>query len=429
MYLFFHKPTLLSLMLAFLSASFLWSQSRSTLSLPEAYELTEKQYPILKNGSLLDQLYQIDLKKLDISQLPTIELKADGRIQSEVTQLPGEGLPIQTDLPLYSIKTFVEANYTIYDGGIPEIQKELKAAQLLADQQSLEVEKYSLRNQINQLFLGTLLLREQIKLLDITLEDLDARKERVQAGVTFGTVLESEVSKIKVRSLEIEAEKSNLISTEKGLVATLEALTGEAIDQTVRLELPDLPSPRYIPEIKRPEQTFFQLQKQALLANEKLLEAARKPKLGAYVQAGVGYPNPVNFLDDAFAPFAIGGVRFQWAITDWDKQKTDTERLTIAAQQFDNQQETFEYKLNTLTGKYLSDLDRLEEQIEKDREIADLQATILQQLAAQLEGGVITSTDYINQANLELAARQKLELHKTQLLQVQLDYLNSRGGF
>ncbi len=407
-------------------ASFLSAQV-TDLSLLEAYQLVEAQYPNLKNSALLDELHRIDFKKLDIAQLPDIQWKADGRIQSEVTKLGGEGLPFQTDLPLYSLKTYLEANYVLYDGGLQEAQQEQLATQLLADKQSLEVEKYGLRERVNQLFVAVLLHRQQVKLLDITLEDLAARRAIIAAGVEYGTVLESEVAKIKVRELEIEAEKSNLLLSEKGSIAMLAALTGTEMSQQVVLGLPALPAKEFIPELNRPEQTLFQLQKQALLSQEKLLDMDNKPKVAAFAQAGVGYPNPLNFLDNDFAPFALGGIRFQWKITDWDKAELDKERLSIAAQQIDNQRATFEHNLNTQMGQYLAEVERLQAQIQKQETIAALQADILKQLAAQLEHGVITATDYLTQANAALLARQKLEVFRLQLLKVQLVFLNNRG--
>ena len=407
-------------------ASFLIAQI-TDLSLSQAYELVEAQYPNLKNGALLDELHRIDLKKLDIAQLPDIQWKADGRIQSEVPKIGGEGIPFQTDLPLYSLKTYLEANYLIYDGGLNTAQQEQLATQLLADKQSLEVEKYSLRERVNQLFVAILLNRQQTKLLNITLEDLAARRAVIAAGVENGVVLESEVTKIKVRELEIEAEKSNLLLSEKGSIAMLAALTGEEMSQQVALKLPALPAKEFIPDLNRPEQSLFQLQKQALLSQEKLLDMDNKPKVAAFAQAGVGYPNPLNFLDNGFAPFALGGIRFQWKITDWDKAKLDKERLSLAAQKIGNQRATFEYQLNTQTGQYLIEVERLQAQIQKQEAIANLQADILKQLAAQLEHGVITATDYLIQANAALLARQKLEVFRLQLLKVQLDFLNSRG--
>ena len=51
------------------------------------------------------------------------------------------------------------------------------------------------------------------------------------------------------------------------------------------------------------------------MENSKVLDAKRKPKLFAYGQAGLGYPNPLNFLDSDLAPYALGGLTFIWPLT------------------------------------------------------------------------------------------------------------------
>ena len=48
--------------------------------------------------------------------------------------------------------------------------------------------------------------------------------------------------------------------------------------------------------------------------------------------------------------------------------------------------------------------------------------------AAQLENGVLSAHDYINQVNAEDQARQSLILHQTQLLQAQYNYQNTVGN-
>ena len=94
----------------------------------------------------------------------------------------------------------------------------------------------------------------------------------------------------------------------------------------------------------------------------------------------------------------------------------------------DNQLETFEHNLNLTDGKFREDILKLEKQLIRDEEIAQLQNKILKQLSVQLENGVITVNDYLIQSNAELRARQQLQLHKTQLTQIKIDYLTQRGA-
>ena len=415
-------------MLLLATAKAVSGQQRSELTLTEAYALLEDNYPLLKNIPLTEAAYQAEINQLRSARKPTIQFKTDATLQSEQPGLDDtEQVPLQIDLPLYSAKSYLEARYALYDGGLNRAQREQKEAQQRVDLQSLETERYTLRERVNQLFVGYLLNQKQTVILQTTLSDLQARRKALEAGLQYGTVLPSEVAQLRVRELEIEAQRSDLQYVNQGLLTTLSDLTGVVLSPETTLILPELPEPTTVPTLSRPEQVLFQQKKQALLANEELIAASRRPTLGFFAQGGVGYPNPLNFFDNQTAPYGMAGLNFQWNLINWKKQQHQREALSLQAQQIANQEETFTFNVNTQTGEYLATVARLTQQIENDQEIVELQADVLRQLAAQLEGGVITTTDYLAQVNAELQARQQLELHRIQLVRAQLEFLTDRG--
>lgn len=403
----------------------------SELSLDRAYELLEGRYPALKDGEILTDIHQKTQLKLDKDRLPAVFLKADGRLQSQSVQLDvpdGAMLPFDINLPLYSAKSYLEGQYMILDGGVNKAQKHLAEVQLKADLQSIEINRFSLRERINQLFVNIVILREQAKLFDISLADLAERKAIVEAGVEEGVLLGSELSRLRVKELEIKALQDNVHYKLQGLVNTLSQLLGTELVDSVRLDFPSFADPRQIQPIERPEQQLFQLQQEAIMANAMLIDAAKKPKLSAFAQGGVGYPNPLNFLENATAPYGVVGLQFNWRITDWKRSHLDKEMLALNAQRLQNARETFEFNLSTREASYLAEVTRLQKQLIRDQEIVELQGAILTQLADQLDGGVITSSDYVTQVNAELSARQNRLIHETELLKLQLEFWNERGG-
>jgi len=406
------------------------AQPLEKLSLVEAYDLLEANYPILQNAAIHTDILQADLAKLDAARLPSLQWKADGRLQSESTQLDAEGamLPFEINQPLVAVRSYVEANYVALDGGANEAQRQLKRIQTAVNQQETEVERFHLRERINQLFLSVTLLRAHSDLLDLSLENLAARKEQIAAGVEFGTILESELSKIEVRELELLTKKDQLEYQLAGAIQTLEQLTGAELSEQINLQFPELPEPTEIPDIHRPEQELFQLQREAILAQSELIDTERRPKLHLFAQAGLGYPNPLNILDNELAPFALVGAGFSWQITDWKKNDLDKQILSLQAQKLDNAEQTFEFNLETREAQYRSTIERLQAQIQRNEQIARLQADILQQVAAQVDEGVINSSDYLEQLNAELAARQNVVIHELELLQTQLQFWNERGA-
>ena len=410
--------------------NFVYAQSLDTLSLVEAFELAEENYPLLKNKMLLQEATSLKIENLSQSRLPTIEWKTDATLQSETVEFPDDAIvPIKLELPLFNAKTYLEGQYLIYDGGINSAQKEIERLQLEAEKQSIEVDLNTLKTQINQSFIGVLLSKEQIALLEVTRKDLAIRKQALEAGVRHGVVLESEVDKLLVKELELIAEIEKVESDIKALIAVLEKFVGVELKDELVLVLPNMDNFQLDIGLDRPEQELLRLQKQALLANESLITGVKKPKLGAFVQAGVGYANPLNLFDTSISPYAIGGLSFSWNLFDWGQSDRDRQLLTIQSQMIDNQLETFEHNLSLTDGKFREDISKLEKQLSRDEEIAALQNKILKQLAVQLEHGVITVNDYLLQSNAELRARQQLQLHKTQLIQIKIDYLTKQGAF
>jgi outer membrane protein TolC len=305
----------------------------------------------------------------------------------------------------------------------------LKEVDLQRDLQTVEVTRFALRERINKYIVGIILLREQSKLFGFTLEDLATRKGNVEAAVEFGVMLPSEITKMEVKELEIKAQENNLDYKLDGLVRSLSDLLGVPLARDVEFKLPEFPESDLLPNINRPETKMFQVQRKAILARSDLLEVALQPKLSAYAQAGLGYPNPLNILDNGIAPFGIIGLQLNWQITDWKKNKVERDVLSLQASKLENAEETFEFNMRSKEANYLSEVNRLKAQIEFDKDIADLQGAILEQLAAQLDEGVITSADYVSQTNAELIARQNLLVNQTELLKTQLEFWNDRGVF
>ncbi len=243
-----------------------------------------------------------------------------------------------------------------------------------------------------------------------------------------GTVLESELTKIDIKLLELRSQQESLGYKLKGLHESLEDLLDIKLIDEVELVFPMLSSPSQIPTIQRPEQQLFGLQRQAVWANTDLIQSARKPRLTAFAQGGVGYPNPLNLFDTNVSPYGLVGFQFSWRLTDWGKSKLQKEVLSLQANRINHAEETFLFNLDTREAAYSSSVASLENQIARDREIAVLQAQVLTQMAAQLDEGVITSSDYILQVNAELRSRQNLAIHQAELTKVQLEFMTERGG-
>ena len=407
------------------------SDKMVSLSLTEAYDLLEERYPLLRNGDLLQQIGQNQHAQIDAESKPVISLKADGRLQSETINLESDNpmMPLSISRPLVSAQTYLDASYLLLDGGLKEARQNLVAAQTKTELQQQEVDRFQLRERVNQLFLTISALREQEILFDLSLKDLAARKEQVQAGVEYGVLLPTELTQLLVKEQELLAQQDNLNYQITGAIQSMEQLLDVQLSPSVDLTYPALGATDLLPAIQRPEQQLFQLKQEAVLAQVQLAESERKPKLQLFAQAGIGYPNPLNLLDGNVAPYGLVGAGFSWKLLDWDKTRLQKETFQLQATQLQNARETFEFNLSQGEAQYRAEVDRINAQIIRDEKIATLQAEILEQMAVQLDEGVITSADYVNQLNAELRSRQNKAVHQVQLLQTQLNFWNNRGGY
>jgi outer membrane protein TolC len=414
------------LLVLFLPPGF--TQTDKSLALEECYKKAMESYPLTAKTGLLQQASGLKLEQLDAARRPVIDWQGQASYQSETVQFPFELPGVKPiELPLFRAQTSINAGYTIYDGGMAEAQKALERAGLLAEQQSVAVDLERLKDRINDYFFGVLMLREKVKILETSLNNLQTKIATLAAGVSHGAVLESEVDKLRVEALRLQSQLEETRAQARGLLSVLSELIDEPLDEEVVLEMPDLAVLDYSMPLQRSELRLFDLQKEKILAGEGVIAARWKPKAGAFLQAGVGYPNPLNFFDDNISPFAIGGVQFTWTLFDWKQASRDRQLLTVQSRIVDNQRAVFEKNIQVLDGKFLEDIKAVENLIERDRQIEALQEKILQQASSQLDNGVITSTEYLDQVNAEIQARLSLEIHMLQLRQIKVNYLTLKG--
>jgi hypothetical protein len=86
----------------------------------------------------------------------------------------------------------------------------------------------------------------------------------------------------------------------------------------------------------------------------------------------------------------------------------------------------FNTKISQLQQK--ESVQKFDSLIEKDNSIIELRSSVKKAAFAQLENGVLSAHDYINQVIAEDQARQNKIIHEVQLLQAQYSYQNITGN-
>lgn len=415
--------TLSSLMLT------LVAQTDPGLQLSECQDLAIARYPLQKQKPLLREATQLKIEQLDAQRMPTIDWNARATYQSETVSLPFT-LPGQEDaftVPKLNGQSSLNASYLLYDGGLSVASKDLQQLVLEKDLQTLEVALFPIKEQVQQLYFGILLARAQDEVLANTLADLRQRQANLTAAAKHGVVLSINISKLEVEMVKLAKRRLDIQGHEESLLALLGDWIGQPLSVETPLTTPTLTEVTFTEASRRPELSLFQQQKALVLEESKLLEIKRKPKVSAFVQAGVGYANPLNFFDTNLSPFAIGGVNFHWNIWDGKQSQKQKDWLSVQSQLIETQAETFQFQQDLLDQQYQKKADAINALMIQDRQLIALQGEILQQVNAQLTQGVITSTEYISELNTQVNAQLELALHELQLKELKVQYLIKKG--
>ena len=197
------------------------------------------------------------------------------------------------------------------------------------------------------------------------------------------------------------------------------------LDETTSLIKPA--APVIADNINRPELLFYDYQKRNYDLQDEMLKTNLRPKFSFFVQGGYGRPG-LNFLNNDFEWYYIGGLRLSWNLGSWYTLKNQREILGINRTTLDIQKETFLFNTRITQKQQNADVEKYLSLVKKDDAIITLRESVKNAASAQLENGVLSAHDYVTEVNSENEARQNLILHEMQLLQAQYNYQNTMGN-
>lgn len=137
------------------------AQPPSYLTIEESYKLATKNYPLVKQIALIDKTKQYSIENAAKGYLPPLSINGQGTYQSAVTQI---SIPhvITTSLSKDQYRIYGELYQSLTDGATIKQQQGLAKANSETEHQKIEVELYKMKDRINQIFLGILLIDGQI---------------------------------------------------------------------------------------------------------------------------------------------------------------------------------------------------------------------------------------------------------------------------
>lgn len=394
--------------------------SSQVITLDEIQKKAESNYPAVAQYGIIEKTKDFSISNANRAFLPQGTLSAQATWQSDVTHIDidlPEGMPpLEIPVPDQDqYRVVAELNQLIWDGGNVSAQKKSLKANAELEKKQLETEIYALRERVNNLYFGILLMKGNLQQQEILESELQRNYKNVQTFVQNGVANEADLSVVKVEQLKTGQQRIQLESTLDAYVRMLSVLAGESLDKDMTFTKPDPDTELMSPSINRPELKMFDAQEVAIESQRSLLKARNMPKLGAFAQGGYGKPG-LNMFDTDFSTYFLGGIRLTWNFSNLYTLNNDKKKIDLQRQKVNIQRETFLYNLNTQIPQQQMEIEKYRRTMTDDNEIIRHQTLIREAAEVKVENGTLTVSDLMKEINAEEAVKQAKRLHEIQYL-------------
>ena len=394
------------------------------ISLDSCIQWTKRNYPIYKQSELYKTQQAINVSAIREAWLPKLNLNATGTYQSEVVQfnIPG----FTTNFPHDAYLGSLAMEQLVFDGGIGKRQQRLEEINTEIETQKNTIELYKTADRVNQVYLGILLAKENIAMLELFNDNLSKRSANVSTAVSNGLMLQTNLVEIEVELLKTQ---QNLIEAKEnlnGLCATLSLMTGKTISSTTELSNAPAGGNSMVMTIMRPETKLLVIQEALLDERYKLATNVALPKIYLGAVGNYGRPGP-NFINQELRFFGSGSIALRWNISLLYGLGREQRKFDLNKKMIEIQREQLNRNIETSLASYTSQLAALDQMMNLDGIILQKKAEISAVSASQLENGNITSTVYLMQLNDEMAARLNMKIHEIKRMNAWSNYNITMG--
>ncbi len=381
----------------------------------------EKQAQSYRSSSELAE------KKINTNWYPKFVVDGNFTYQNEnisiPVALPGAEAPA---VPLNFNRLLVNFNQTIYDGSVTANQKKLEASKYSILEEKIESEKVQLKSKVISLYMSILLTNDRLEIIKAKKGVVEDRLKMMKGGEEFGTIPLINIRSLEAEILTIEQQVIEIESTLASLYSSLSEVTGSVIEPTNELIRPQ---PQVVFDYNvdgRPEIQLLNMQIENYELQKGMVKTSRLPKISAFGSFGAGLPGYDIFKDET-AVMAMIGVGLKWNIVDYGLANKEKQILSFNQQISQMQQSRARTQFISELKSTELEIAKLNLLLESDQEMIALRREVSQIKSVQLDEGIVTSTDYLIELNLEEEAILNAKIHELKLILSQLNYLTIQG--
>lgn len=394
------------------------------LTVEQCQDMARENYPLVRQYGLVERTARYSLANASKGYLPQVSLSGKASYQSDVTQIPIEIPGVDVGARKDQYQVMAELDQTIWDGGNIRSQRKLTKAQAEVDAAQTDVDLYAIRDRVNQLFFGILLLDEKLKQNSLLQEELGRNYTQVEAYIANGIANQADLDAVKVEQLSAVQTLKELTASREAYLRMLSAFIGREVGQADTLSRPQMPNIASPTAIDRPELNLFATLEKQLDARKASVNARNLPKIGAFVQGA--YANPgLNFLKDEFSAYYIAGVRLKWDFGGLYTRRNDMRLIELQRDQVNVQRETFLFNTHLTVTEQTQAIEKYRKLLEDDDRIVELRGNICRSAMAKVAEGTMSVIEMLRQVTAQDMARQDRAAHQVQLLLSAYQYKNT----
>jgi outer membrane protein TolC len=402
------------------------SSLKAQVNLDSCQVKARNNYPLIQQFGLIEQSKELTISNANKAYLPSLDVNLIGGVIAGLPSFAAPGTTPESGSQANLISV-VQVNQLIWDGGMTKANKEMITANAEIEKADIEVNLYTLKERVNNLFFGILLIDEQIAQLDLLMESLKRNKERIVVAVMNGTAFKSDIDELQVELINIQQKQVELNHNRQAYLSVLSAMIGEELLAEDVFERPIFTSAIDTLSIQRPELSKFENQRSLLEAQAKLNKAMLMPKIGllgfgAFLNPGIDFG--ASKITDAY----VAGLSVSWSLSPLYKNGNNKKNTEISLQRIQNQKETFIYNTDLALSQSQQDMEKYKALLENDNQIITLKSNIKEAYITKYDNGVSTMSEMLDKIMDENVAKQNRIMHEIQYLMAAYQYLNKSGN-
>lgn len=416
---------MLRLYLLLVLSLFVSVQMSAQVTLEECIALAEENYPIISKYDLLEQTKEVNLSNINKGWLPQINVYGQGTVQNDTPSLPESLTNIinQTGTNIAGVNEWqyrigADISQNIWDGGTSKVHRKIERAEDAERQAAIDVQLYAVRERVEDLYFGILLMDAQIEQVKNMQLLLQSNLDKLRIMQSNGTAMQSDVDMVEAEYLGTVQQLTQAESASQSYRNVLGLFMGKSIVGQ-KLVKPEA----FIPQDmmpSRPELKYFEKQLQTNEARNASITANMMPKIGLFAQLYYGYTGFdyfENMMNRNPSFNILAGVKLSWNIGALYNKKNDRMKLKLSSDNINVERDIFLFNINLQSRSQLDHIDELKAVIKNNDRIVELRTNVRKAAESQLDNGVIDATALLTKLTDEKQARLTAAYHEIQLLQ------------